>query len=142
MKVILSAHGSYHLQYHIVWVCKYRRKVLNPAVEATLRKLLPHLLRSMPGTKIETIGFDKDHLHMVMVIPPKYSISAVMATMKSQSASYLRKKFIFLTKVYWKENIVWSPGYFVSSVGIDEKIIKNYVKNQGQQDADQIELEL
>lgn len=141
MKVILSAHGSYHLQYHVVWVCKYRRKVLKPAVEATLRKLLPHLLRSMPGVQIETIGFDKDHFHMVMVIPPKYAISDVMGSMKSQSASYLRKKFTFLQRVYWKENIIWSPGYFVSSVGIDEKTIKNYVKNQGQQDSDQIELQ-
>lgn len=96
----------------------------------------------MPGTKIETIGFDKDHIHMVMIIPPKYAISDVMATMKSQSASYLRKKFNFLEKVYWKENILWSPGYFVSSVGIDEKIIKKYVENQGQQDSDQIELQL
>ncbi len=96
----------------------------------------------MPGTKIETIGFDKDHLHMVMVIPPKYAIADVMGILKSQSASYLRKKFTFLQRVYWKENIVWSPGYFVSRCGIDEKTIKRYVENQGQQDSDQIELQL
>ena len=125
MKTILSAHGTYRLQYHIVWVCKYRRKVLKPALEETLRKLLPHLLRSMPGCRLETIGFDMDHLHMVMVIPPKYAVAEVMGTLKSQSASYLRKKFPFLGRVYWKENIVWSPGYFVSSVGIDEQTIKN-----------------
>ena len=142
MKTILSAHGTYRLQYHIVWVCKYRRKVLKPALEETLRKLLPHLLRSMPGCRLETIGFDKDHLHMVMVIPPKYAVAEVMATLKSQSASYLRKKFPFLGRVYWKENIVWSPGYFVSSVGIDEQTIKNYVQHQGQQDSDQLELKL
>jgi putative transposase len=92
MQVVLSSHGAYHLQYHVVWVCKYRRKVLNLGVEATMRKLLPHLLRSMPGTSLETIGFDKDHLHFVMVIPPKYAIATVMGTLKSQSASYLRKK--------------------------------------------------
>ena len=142
MKIILSAHGTYRLQYHIVWICKYRRKVLNPALEATLRKLLPHLLRSMPGCHLETIGFDKDHLHMVMIIPPKYSIAEVMGTLKSQSASYLRKKFVFLQKVYWKENIVWSPGYFVSSVGIDEETIRNYVEHQGLQDSDQLELKV
>jgi len=142
MKTILSSHGTYRLQYHIVWVCKYRRKVLKPALEATLTKLLPHLLRSMPGCRLETIGFDKDHLHMVMVIPPKYAIAEVMGTLKSQSASYLRKKFPFLSKVYWKENVVWSPGYFVSSVGIDEQTIRNYVQNQGLQDSDQVELQL
>ena len=96
----------------------------------------------MPGTRIETIGFDRDHLHMVMIIPPKYAIADVMAQMKSQSASYLRKKFSFLAKVYWKENLVWSPGYFVSSVGIDEAVIRHYVEHQGQQDADQLELTL
>ena len=142
MKTILSGHGTYRLQYHVVWVCKYRRKVLKPALAATLRKLLPHLLRSMPGTSIESIGFDNDHLHMVMVIPPKYAIADVMGQLKSQSASYLRSKYAFLAEVYWKENIVWSPGYFVSSVGIDEQTIKNYVVNQGKQDSDQIELQL
>ena len=142
MKTILSVHGTYRLQYHIVWVCKYRRKVLKPALEETLRKLLPHLLRSMPGCRLETIGFDKDHLHMVMAIPPKYAVATVMGQLKSQSASYLRTKFPFLHKVYWKENIVWSPGYFVSSVGIDEETIRNYVEHQGLQDSDQLELTL
>ena len=84
---------------------------------------MPKLLRGVPGVTIEVIGFDQDHLHMVMVIPPKYSISEVMGKLKSQSASLLRKRYSWLKKVYWKENIVWSPGYFVSSVGIDEEVI-------------------
>jgi len=96
----------------------------------------------MPGVSVETIGFDQDHLHMVMVIPPKYAIASVMGALKNQSASYMRKKFPWLEKVYWKESIVWSPGYFVSSVGADEQAIQNYVKNQGQRDEGQLELEL
>ena len=96
----------------------------------------------MPGVEIETIGFDGDHLHMVMVIPPKYSIAAVMGQLKSQSSSRMRKKFDWLSKVYWKENIMWSPGYFVSSVGIDEETIKNYVEYQGRQDEGQLRKEL
>lgn len=96
----------------------------------------------MPGVLIETIGFDGDHVHLVMVIPPKYSIADVMGKLKSQSASELRKAFAWLSKVYWKENIVWSPGYFVSSVGVDEKTIKNYVEHQGHQDSGQLRLEL
>ncbi len=96
----------------------------------------------MPGVIIETIGFDRDHLHMVMVIPPKYSIASVMGHLKSQSASQLRKKFRWLDKVYWKENIVWSTGYFVSSVGVDESVIKRYVEHQGEQDSDQLRMQL
>lgn len=96
----------------------------------------------MPGVKIETIGFDHDHLHMVIVIPPKYSIASVMGQLKSQSSAELRKAHKWLAKVYWKENIVWSPGYFVSSVGVDEETIKNYVEHQGRQDSDQLLLKL
>jgi putative transposase len=96
----------------------------------------------MPGVKLETIGFDKDHLHMVMSIPPKYSIAAVMGQLKSQSASRLHNRFLWLSKVYWNENIVWSPGYFVSSIGVDEKTIKTYVEHQGRQDSGQLQLKL
>ena len=100
------------------------------------------LIKSQPGVEVETIGFDEDHVHMVMVIPPKYSISDVMGKLKSQSASELRRKFEFLEKVYWKENIVWSPGYFVSSVGLDEDVIRKYVEYQGKQDSGQLKLQL
>ena len=75
MKVSRSSHCAYYLKYHIVWVCKYRRRVLNPGVCSYLQKVLPKLLRSMPGVELELIGFDLDHLHMLLVIPPKYSIS-------------------------------------------------------------------
>lgn len=142
MKYRQSGHGIYHLEYHIVWVCKYRRRILKPGVESYLRKLLPTLLRSLPGVRLETVGFDQDHLHMVMVIPPKYAVADVMAQLKSQSASRLRHKFAWLERVYWKENLVWSPGYFASSIGVDEQVIKRYVERQGHQDSDQLELEL
>ena len=94
------------------------------------------------GVTLETIGFDEDHLHMVMSIPPKYSISSVMGKLKSQSAAKLRKAFPWLIKVYWNENIVWSPGYFVSSVGVDEKTIKQYVEHQGRKDSGQLRMKL
>jgi REP-associated tyrosine transposase len=131
MEYIKTAHSLYCLQYHVVLVIKYRRRILNPGLCGYIRKILPKLLRSMPGVKLERIGFDKDHLHMVMSIPPKYSIASVMGKLKSQSASQLRKRFFWLYKVYWNENIVWSPGYFVSSVGLNEETIKKYVELQG-----------
>src|SRR5210317_95497 len=137
MEVIQTAHSVYSLQYHVVWGSKYRRRILKPGVCTYLQKVLPKLLRSMPGVTIDAIGFDQDHLHMVMVIPPKYSISSVMGKLKSRSASEMRKSFPWLAKVYWKENLVWSPGYFVSSVGIDENTIKQYVELQGQRDSGQ-----
>ena len=142
MEYVRTAHGVYYLQYHVVWVCKYRRRILNPGICGYIRKLLPKLLRSMPGVKLETIGFDEDHLHMVMSIPPKYSISSVMGKLKSQSSSQLRKTFPWLAKVYWNESIVWSPGYFVSSVGVDEQTIKKYVEFQGRQDSGQLRMKL
>ena len=142
MEYITTAHSVYYLQYHVVWVCKYRRRILNPGLCGYLRKVLPALLRSMPGVEIETIGFDQDHLHMVMSIAPKHSISSVMGRLKSQSASRLRKAFPWLAKVYWNESIIWSPGYFISSVGVDEETIKEYVKHQGLQDSGQLRVKL
>ena len=142
MEYTKTAHSIYYLQYHLVWVCKYRRRILNPGICGYIRKLLPKLLRSMPGVKLEAIGFDKDHLHMMMSIPPKYSIASVVGKLKSQSASQLRKAFPWLARVYWNEKIVWSPGYFVSSVGIDEETIKKYVELQGRQDSGQLQLKL
>tara|TARA_B100001964_G_C13721723_1_gene374916 strand:- start:39 stop:467 length:429 start_codon:yes stop_codon:yes gene_type:complete len=142
MEYIRTAHSVYYLQYHVVWVCKYRRRILNPGICGYIRKLMPKLLRSMSGVKLETIGFDEDHLHMMISIPPKYSISSVMGKLKSQSASQLRKAFPWLTKVYWNENIIWSPGYFVSSVGVDEETVKQYVEYQGRQDSGQLRMKL
>jgi len=142
VEVIKAAHGMYCLHYHVVWVCKYRRKILKPGVCSYIRKTLPGLLRGMAGVEIESIGFDRDHVHMLMTIPPKYSISDVMGSLKSQLASRMRKFFPWLSKVYWNETIVWSPGYFVSSVGIDEQTIRNYVEHQGRQDSGQLRQEL
>ena len=142
MEVVKSSHSVYSLKYHVVWVCKYRRRILNPGVCQYFEIVMKKLIKSQPGVEVETIGFDEDHVHMVMVIPPKYSISDVMGKLKSQSASELRRKFEFLEKVYWKENIVWSPGYFVSSVGLDEDVIRKYVEYQGKQDSGQLKLQL
>jgi putative transposase len=142
VEVIKTAHGMYCLQYHVVWVCKYRRKILKPGVCSYIRKTLPGLLRGMPGVEIESIGFDRDHVHLLMTIPPKYSIADVMGSLKSQLASRMREFFPWLAKVYWNETIVWSPGYFVSSVGIDEQTIRNYVEHQGRQDSGQLRQEL
>lgn len=83
-----------------------------------------------------------DHIHAVVIIPPKYPVSDVIGRIKGQSASKLRKKFTWLEEVYWKENVVWSPGYFVSTIGLNEEQIIKYVKWQERQDSGQAKLEL
>ena len=145
MKIHFSGHGVYKTEYHVVFCTKYRRRILNPGMEGYLRKLFPKVIRQMPGVILNTVGFDqtmKDHVHLEMVIPPKYSVSDVVAQLKSQTASELRKKFSWLGKVFWKENLVWSEGYFVASVGVNEIIIKRYVEWQGKQDSGQAQLNL
>ena len=99
VKYILSGHGPYHAQYHVCWCTKYRRRILNPGVSEYVRKILAKIVRSMAGVTIEELGIDetmKDHLHLVMVIPPKYSASDVVARLKAESASQMRKKFLWL----------------------------------------------
>jgi putative transposase len=99
----------------------------------------------MAGVSIEELGIDevmKDHVHLVLIIPPKFCASDVVARLKGESASVMRKKFAFLEKVYWKENLVWSPGFFLSTIGVQEKVIKQYVRWQGKQDSGQAQLKL
>ena len=96
----------------------------------------------MPGTEIIEQNIQIDHIHTIMIIPPKYAVSDVVGFMKGKTASELRKKFVWLKKVYWKENIIWSPGYFVSTVGIDEAIIIRYVRWQQSHDSGQAKLDL
>lgn len=140
-KQVFQDHIAYRTEYHIVWIPKYRRRILNPGLRGYLRKLFPKILKSLPGCEILEYNIQVDHIHMIMIIPPKYSVADVIGQIKAQSASRLRKKFSWLAKVYWKENIVWSPGYFVSTVGIDEKSIIKYVQFQESQDLGQAKLE-
>ena len=142
MEARLSGHGVYRTEYHIVWIPKYRRRILNPCVKGYVSKLFPKILRTMPGCGIVELNMQLDRIHVLMVIPPKYAVSEVIGEIKQYTASELREKFAWLGKVYWKERVVWSPGYFVSTVGLDEKAITEYVKWQGHQDSGQAKLEL
>ena len=141
MKIRLSGHSAYRTEYHIVWIPKYRRRILNPGVRGYLSKLFPKVMRSLAGCEIIQQSIMVDHIHLVMVIPPKYAVSDVIGRLKGQTASSMRKKFGWLKEVYWKENVVWSPGYFVSTVGIDEEKILKYVEWQERQDSGQTKFE-
>ena len=142
MEARLSGHGVYRTEYHIVWIPKYRRRNLNPGVRGYVSKLFPKVLKGMPGCEILERNIQVDHIHLLMVIPPKYAVSDVIGEKKQYTASRMREKFAWLEKVYWKERVVWSPGYFVSTVGVDEKQILSYVEWQSRQDSGQAQLEL
>ena len=142
METRLSGHGVYRTEYHIIWIPKYRRRILNPGVKGYLSKLFVKVMKSMPGCEILEQNIQLDHIHMLMVIPPKYAVSEVIGEIKQYTAGRLREKFAWLEGVYWKERVVWSPGYFVSTVGLDEKAVTEYVKWQGYQDSGQAKLDL
>ena len=142
MEIRVSGQGAYRTEHHVVWIPTYRRRILNPGVAADLSALFPKLLRQVPGVEIVVQNIQVDHIHTVMSIPPRYAVSEVIGRLKGQTASLLRKQFAWLSKVYWAEHIVWSPGYCVSTVGIDEAKIIRDVEYQQRQDSGQVQLEL
>ena len=137
-----SGHAVYRTEYHIIWIPKYCRRILNPGVEGYLAKILPNVLETMPGCEILKCTIQVDHIHMIMVIPPRYAVSDVIGRMKGMTASRIRRKFAWLKKLYWKENVVWSTGYFVTTIGIDEDKVMKYIQWQEGQDSGQAKLEL
>jgi putative transposase len=96
----------------------------------------------MSGVELKEQTMREDHIHIVLVIPPKYAVADVVGRLKKKTASALRNKFNWLADVYWKENVVWSPGYFATTFGIDESIVLNYVRHQADQDSGQASLDL
>ena len=81
-------------------------------------------------------------MHLLLVIPPKMAVAKVVNIIKSNTAKAMKKKFEFLKEVYWGTESIWSTGYFVTTTGINEKVIRNYIKRQGDEDSGQALLEL
>ena len=141
MRLIKSAHSVYRTQYHIVWVTRYRRKILNKGVVEYLKTKLQEVRKYYPDWEYIEIGIDVDHVHLHMVIPPKYAVSMVVETLKKNTSRHLSQKFRFLKDVYWDNEGVWSKGFFVSTVGINEAIIRKYVQMQEKEDTGQTKFE-
>lgn len=142
MRLRKLAHSVYKTQYHIVWPTRFRRKILNSGVRAYLRIKLQEVRKYYPDWEYIEIGIGDDHVHIHIIIPPKYAVSMAVETIKKNTSRALRQKFKFLENVYWDRKGIWSKGYFVSTVGINEQIIKNYVAMQEKEDAGQAELEI
>ena len=131
-------HSSYRCQYHIVFAPKYRRKVIYGELKADIGKILRKLCNEK---KVEIIEAEAcpDHIHMLVSIPPYLSISQFMGYIKSKSALMIFDRHANLKYKYGNRHF-WATGYFVDTVGKNEKIIKEYIRNQLQEDyiADQI----
>ena len=139
MEVRLSAHGAYHHQYHVVWIPKYRKKILQGKLKEFIEKRLFDVQEYHPDIEIEKYSIQKDHIHLVIIIPPRYSVSEIIGKIKANTSREIRKKFESVKKIYWR-NEFWSPGFFSSTVGINEDVIKKYIEFQGKADKGQIQL--
>ena len=123
-----SAHATYRCEFHFVWVPKYRYKVLIDDVKPRLKEVLHNLCEWNNIVLIEGSICD-DHVHLYLSVPPKLSASYVMKILKGKSAEILMKEFSQLRKKYWGLHL-WARGYFVSTVGIDRKTIKKYIRQK------------
>lgn len=123
------SHVVYKCDYHIVWVPKYRFRILKGQVKELIESDIK-MLCEWKGCEIEEMNVQIDHIHLVVSIPPKVSVSQLMGIMKGKLAIKLFKSYPNLKeRPYWG-NHFWARGYFVSTVGLDEDMIKRYVKYQ------------
>jgi putative transposase len=127
------SHTKWECKYHVVFIPKCRRKTLDGQVRPHLGEVF-RKLAEQKESKIEEGHLLADHVHMLISIPPKYAVSQVVGFIKGKSA-------IHLARVYGekKRNFVgqhfWARGYFVSSVGRDQELIRDYIKRQEEEDA-------
>lgn len=119
------------LQYHFIFVCKYRRKVLNP-----IRNDVLSIMKSISKKydfEIHTQEIDQDHIHLLIETIPRISPSQICRVLKQESTTFLWKKHSnYLSTFYWKERTLWSDGYFCSTIGnVSEETLKHYIETQG-----------
>jgi putative transposase len=141
METILSAHGCYRHQYHIVWIPKYRHDVLIRGVKTYVERGLKEISLYHPDVHVLQYNIQSDHLHIIADIPPKYSVSEIVGKIKANTSRKIRKRFEWIREIY-KENVFWSPGFFSSTVGIDEEQIRKYVEFQEKVDKGTYQMKL
>lgn len=126
--------------YHIVWIPRYRYKVLVKGVDEYLMTKMDEIRKNYPEIDYIERNIQPDHVHLVVSFPPKYSIAQVVQIIKQNTGRALKDKFEFLRQRYYGRGGIWSAGYFVSTVGLDEEMIKRYVRYQEQEDLGQAKL--
>ena len=124
-----GAHTKHKVMYHIVWLPKYRKRILKGALASRTKDLLTECAE-VNGWKIEELAIEPDHIHMLVQLKPDMSLSKVVQLFKGKSSKVLRKEFPSLVEFYWGDSF-WSDGFFVETVGkVSFDKIKDYIKNQ------------
>jgi putative transposase len=134
------SHCVYHCKYHFVLPTKYRKEIFNEAVLRHIELKLLEIKKHYPLLDFEKITHDKDHVHMLISIPPKVSVGSVVRIIKTNTSRGIKEVFPFLKDLYWGTDGIWSDGYFVSTTGINEETIKKYIEEQGKEDLGHIKL--
>ena len=133
-------HTTWRCQYHIVFAPKFRRMVIFKEIQADIGKILRQLCQQK-GVEIIEAYMCPDHVHMLLSIPPKYSVSQIMGYLKGKSSLMIFDRHANLKYKYGNRHF-WARGYFVDTVGKNKKAIKAYIQNQLEEDkmSDQISL--
>ena len=138
-----QSHAVYHTRYHLILSTRYRRKVLKRGMGEYLCVVMKTIHRRHPEIEFLEVNTGQDHIHLLVSIAPRMAISEAVRILKCNSARMMSKKFPFLKQTYWgEEDGIWSIGYFVSTVGVNEETIRNYIELQGREDSGQAKLEL
>ncbi|WP_028977520.1 IS200/IS605 family transposase [Sporolactobacillus terrae] len=132
-----SGHAIYDIKYHVIWVTKYRYKVLRGQIAVRLRELIRQGCEAR-GITILQGSVGKEHIHLLISCPPSLAPSKVMQYLKGRSSRLLQDEFPELKKRYWGQHL-WSRGYFCATVGtVTEEIIRTYIANQSNKIKDDI----
>jgi putative transposase len=133
-------HTTWECKYHIVWIPKYRKKKLYKGLRQYLGEMFKDLA-SQKECKIEEGHLMSDHVHMLISIPPKYSVAKVVGFLKGKSAISIARTYVGRKKNFTGQHF-WARGYHVSTVGRDEAMIREYIKHQEAADfrIDQLDL--
>jgi putative transposase len=126
------AHTKWECKYHVVWIPKYRKKKLFGELRKELGSVLRELARHKESEILEG-RFMLDHVHMLIAIPPKYAVAQVVGYIKGKSAIHIARNYGGRQKNFTGEHF-WARGYFVSTVGIDEDVIRQYIRQQEDED--------
>ena len=132
------SHCVYYCSYHLVLSTKYRRQIFNEGIGEYLASKLEEIKKYYPELSFEKFNHDKDHIHLLVSIPPKMSVGSVVRIIKANTSKGMKERFPFLKKVYWGTDGIWSEGYFVSTTGINEAIIRKYIDAQGKEDVGRV----
>ena len=129
-------HSVYRTQYHIVWGTRYRRKYLKEYSEKEFVSACYAVVKQYPTLYLHTVKTDQDHVHLQIEIPPNLTVAAVVQKLKIESSIRLKQRFKFIREMYL-DGSIWSVGYFVSTIGLNEESIKKYITWQGKKDLSQ-----